>query len=171
MKNQNKSSRKHHTFLPAVCSTLSAVILFLVAAICFPMTVPRMFGYDVYTVVSGSMEPAIPVGSAIFLERAMSEEIAVGDVIAFYRGEAVITHRVTENHTVTGEFITKGDANQEEDMTPAAYESLIGRVALSVPSIGYILAACSGTAGKIYLACGVAAAILLWLAGGFLQRE
>ena len=56
-------------------------------------------------------------------------------------------------------------------MTPAAYESLIGRVALSVPSIGYILAACSGTAGKIYLACGVAAAILLWLAGGFLQRE
>ncbi len=92
-------------------------------------------------------------------------------MIAFYRGEAVITHRVTENHTVTGEFITKGDANQKEDLPPAAYESLVGRVALSIPVIGYILAACSDAAGKIYLAGGVAAAILLWLAGGLLQRD
>lgn len=160
-----------HKLLPAVCSALSAVILFVVAAVCVPMTAPRLFGYDVYTVISGSMEPAIPVGSAIFIERAEPEEITAGDVIVFYRGEAVITHRVTENYTVTGEFITKGDANQKEDLTPAAYERLVGRVALSIPAIGYILAACSNATGKIYLAGGVAAAILLWLAGGLLRRD
>ena len=117
------------------------------------------------------MELAIPVGSAIFIERAEPEEITAGDVIVFYRGEAVITHRVTENHTVTGEFITKGDANQKEDLTPAAYESLVGRVALSIPAIGYILAVRSNATGKIYLAGGVTAAILLWLAGGLLRRD
>ncbi len=160
-----------HKILPAVCSALSAVILFVVAAVCVPMTAPRLFGYDVYTVISGSMEPAIPVGSAIFIEHAEPEEITAGDVIVFYRGEAVITHRVTENYTVTGEFITKGDVNQKEDLTPAAYESLVGRVALSIPAIGYILAACSNATGKIYLAGGVAAAIPLWLAGGLLRRD
>ena len=109
--------------LPGLCSALSILLLVTVVGLCIPMTVPRLFGYEVYTVVSGSMEPAIPVGSAIYLQTVAPETVTVGDVIAFYRGRGVVTHRVVENRTVSGEFITKGDANEENDMEPVPYSA------------------------------------------------
>ena len=164
-----RQSRKKG-FLPAFCSILSVLLLLVVVGICIPMTVPRLFGYEVYTVVSGSMEPAIPVGSAIYLKSAVPEEIKAGEVIAFYRGRAVVTHRVTENHTVSGEFITKGDANAEHDLEPVPYSALLGRMEVSVPVLGSVMAVCSGSMGKAYLAGGVAAALLLHMLGGMLRR-
>ncbi len=149
---------------------MSVLILVAVVAICIPMTVPRLMGYDVYVVVSGSMEPAIPVGSALYVEPARPEDVAAGDVIAFFERGAVITHRVVENHVVEGEFITKGDANGENDLAPVAYEALIGRMARSVPYLGSVMAVCSGTKGKIYLACGVVGAVLLMAAGNLFQK-
>lgn len=147
-----------------ICGFLSALVLVVIVAVCIPMTVPRLLGYEVYVVISGSMEPAIPLGSALYMEAAAPEDVAAGDVIAFYDRGAVITHRVVENHVVEGEFITKGDANAENDMAPVAYGNLIGRMAVSVPFLGNVMAVCSGTKGKIYLVCGVLGAVmLLWL--------
>lgn len=169
MTEQKKEARRRGRFPAAICKTLSVLILIAVVAVCVPMTVPRLLGYEVYVVVSGSMEPAIPVGSAIYVEAAVPEEVAEGDVIAFYNEGAVITHRVLENRFVSGEFITKGDANAEPDMHPVAYGSLIGRMALSIPFMGSVMAVCSGTAGKIYLVCGVLGAVLLQLAGNLFR--
>lgn len=154
-----------------LCNCVSLLILLAVVALCIPMTVPRLLGYDTYTVVSGSMEPAIPTGSAIYVETVSPEAVAAGDVIAFYSRGAVITHRVVENLVVSGEFVTKGDANAENDVTPAPYEALMGRVAFSVPFLGNVMAVCSGTTGKIYLACGVAGAVLLQLAGSLFRTD
>ena len=110
--------------LPGLCSALSILLLVTVMGICILITVTSLFGYEVYTVVSGSMEPAIPVGSAIYLQAAVPETVTSGDVIAFYRGRGVVNHRVVENRTVSGEFITKGDANEENDMEPVPYSAL-----------------------------------------------
>lgn len=171
MKRQRKGSEKRRNVPSVLCSMVSALILIGIVAICVPMTIPRLLGYEVYTVVSGSMEPDIPIGSAVFVEKAVPEEVTAGDVIAFYSRGAVITHRVVENRTVSGEFVTKGDANAENDMEPAGYEMLIGRLAASVPVLGSIMAACSETTGKIYLICGVAGAVLLRLAGSLLRTQ
>lgn len=148
-----------------ICVALSVLILIAVVAVCIPMTVPRLMGYDVYVVVSGSMEPAIPVGSALYVRAAAPEDVAAGDVIAFYDRGAVITHRVVENHVVEGEFLTKGDANAENDVKPVAYGNLIGRMVWSVPFLGNVMAVCSETKGKIYLASGVLGAVLLLWVG------
>ena len=148
-----------------ICRILSVLILIAVVAVCVPMTLPRLLGYEVYVVVSGSMEPAIPVGSALYVESVSPEEVAVGDVIAFYDRGAVITHRVVENHLVEGELITKGDANAENDIAPIAYGDLIGRMKQTVPYLGSIMAICSQTKGKLYLACAVVGAVLLLWAG------
>lgn len=164
------SERRKGGFLPGICSALSVILLTAVVAICIPMTVPRLFGYEVYTVVSGSMEPAIPVGSAIYLKAAVPEDIRSGDVIAFYKGRAVVTHRVVENRRVSGEFITKGDANAEKDMEPVPYAALIGRMAVSVPVLGAVMAVCSDTLGKAYLAGGVAGALFLQVLSGILRK-
>ena len=67
-----------------LCSSLGTLLLVLLIAACVPLTVPRMLGYALYTVVSGSMEPAIPTGSLVYVEHVAPEDIEEGDVIAFY---------------------------------------------------------------------------------------
>ena len=79
------------------------------------------------------------------------EDMKEKDVIAYYGGSdrtAIITHRVVENRVFMGEFVTKGDANPDEDMTPIPYEDFIGKVRLSIPRVGRAAQALSSTPGK-----------------------
>lgn len=146
-------------FIPALCNLLGTVILLAVIASCLPVTIPRFLGYEVYNVVSGSMEPEIPVGSILFVEPVEAADVTEGEIIAFRSGESVITHRVTKNQTVEGQFTTKGDANEKEDMQTVPYRDLIGRVAGHYPVLGEFLFLYTDTVGKIYVlgiaACGV----------------
>ena len=148
----------------AVCSSLGTVLLIMLVAACLPLTVPRVFGYQLYTVVSGSMEPAIPVGSLLYIQSAQPENMVPDDVIAFYGGRdstAVITHRVVENREFMGEFITKGDANEKEDMEPVSYDNFIGKVRLAIPAAGKAAQVFSDTPGKIAAAGLIVLAVFL----------
>lgn len=156
---QDPSYGKGRKMFPALCSVLGTVILVGVIAAFLPLTVPRLMGYEIYEVVSGSMEPEIPVGSAIYVKAVQPQEVEEGDVIAFHKDGSVITHRVEENRYVEGEFVTKGDANREEDMEPVAYGSLIGKVERHVPVLGIVMSLLASNTGKLYAVllavCGV----------------
>lgn len=116
------------------------LMVILVMAIGGVMTVPRLMGNDVYAVMSGSMEPFYHVGSIVVVDKHISpESIQVGDPITFHKGEnQVATHRVVEKNEDSREFVTKGDANEDIDVAPVAYEDVIGKAGLSVPLVGYI---------------------------------
>ena len=160
--------------ISAVSSVLGALLIAAVILICVPLTVPQLMGYEVYAIVSGSMEPAIPTGSLVYAKDAEPGEIEPGDVIVFRGGvdaNTVITHRVTENQTADRAFITKGDANEGEDVTPVPYEHVLGRVTRSVPYLGFFLPAVSTMQGKISLLGVLAAAVLLRALGGWLKSE
>ena len=131
-----RSEAKGGNVIPALCSIIGILILCSVIASCLPVTVPRLMGYEIYNVVSGSMEPEIPVGSVIYVKAAAPEEVREGDVIAFWSNGSVVAHRVVKNKMVEGSFVTKGDANAREDMNEADYEALIGRVAAHYPVLG-----------------------------------
>ena len=75
--------------------------LFIVAvfALTLPLTIPRLMGYQVFSVISGSMEPAIPVGSVIYVREADASEVQVDEIIAFYDEGSVVAHRVVANRT------------------------------------------------------------------------
>lgn len=150
------------------CNVLGSLLLVIVILLCIPLTIPRLFGCQVYNVVSGSMEPAIPTGSLVYVKSAEAAEIAADDVIAFY-GEndtgAIITHRVVKNQVVSGQFITKGDANEKEDLSPVSYDRFIGKVIFHVPLLGSILAFVATLYGKIIVVVLVLAAIVLRIAG------
>ena len=146
------SAGKSRRLLPGLCSVLGTIFLAIVIAAFLPVTVPKLFGYQVYEVISGSMEPEIPVGSAVYVKATEPEQISEGEIIAFWRRDSVITHRVVENHQTEGEFITKGDANIQEDMTPVPYGDLLGSVKLHIPVLGSIMAMLVGGTGKIYAA-------------------
>ena len=126
-------------------------------------------GYGVYNIVSGSMEPEIPIGSAIYVQSAAPESIQEGDVIAFQSGESVVAHRVVRNQTVEGTFKTKGDANAEEDMNDVDYAALIGRVVAHYPLLGQMLALYTSTVGKAYAACFAACGAMLNMLAGRLR--
>ena len=96
------------------------------------------------------------------------------DVIAFYGGKdsnAIITHRVVENRVFMGNFITKGDANSDNDMNPVEYEELIGRVELSVPYVGTVAQFLTSLEGKITAASIIGLAVVLNILGSVLDKK
>lgn len=144
--------------IPALCNLIGTLMLILVILSCLPLTVPKLLNYEIYGVVSGSMEPEIPVGSVVYVEEARPEDIPEGDVIAFRRGGFIVIHRVVQNRVVEGEFVTKGDANAAEDRNAIPYRNFAGRVAYHIPGIGRLQALYEGVVGKVYAilfaACG-----------------
>ena len=153
---------------------LGALLIGAVVLLCLPLTAPRVLGYDVYAIVSGSMEPSISTGSLVYAKQTEPAAVEPGDVIVFLGGQdggTVITHRVVENQTQARAFITKGDANAANDVYPVPYEHCMGRVALSVPALGYFLPAVSTMQGKLSLLGVLAGAVVLRALGAWLGRE
>lgn len=139
--------------------------LLIIAAIvlCLMLAVPRLLGIQSYTVLTGSMEPSIPVGSLIYAKYTEPQTLAEGDVIVFNDSNASIpvTHRVVENDTQTGQIITKGDANAQEDFAPISYYDVLGKVLLHIPVLGRFLAPLGTLTGKIGMLAIIAAGLLL----------
>jgi hypothetical protein len=84
---------------------------------------------------------------------------------------SVITHRVVENLSFEGEFVTKGDANLQEDMGNVPYAHLIGVVIRHYKYLGDILQYLTTAAGKIYLLLVVSCGIMLNMIAGRLRES
>lgn len=128
------------------------VLMVLVLAACLSLVIPKAIGYDAYVVVSGSMEPNIPVGSLVYSHKEDPASLQAGDVIVFVdpaRGSTPITHRIVSNDTAAGTIITKGDANDSEDANPATYDNVLGKVMVHMPRIGFIAAMLTSKLGKV----------------------
>ena len=169
---KTKKNRKNP--VAAICSALGTLLLIIIVVACLPLTVPKVFGYEMYTVISGSMEPSIPTGSLVYFKDMEPQDVADGDVIAFYGGHdsnAIITHRVVKNRVVMGEFVTKGDANEKEDMNPIPYMNFLGRVELSIPVVGELAQMLTSMEGKIAAGTLIGVAVILQLLASLLDRR
>lgn len=140
-----------------------AVVALLVAAIVGTVAL-RLLGFQFRAVLSGSMEPALPVGSMLLVKQTPLADIRVGDDITFVRDKnlTVVTHRViavdAENELIT----TQGIANNTPD-SPVYYENVLGVVKVSVPLLGYAVSWLDTTQGKIIAITAIVGAVLLWL--------
>ena len=157
------AKRRPHRAAALVCRILGTVILLAVLAVCLPLSVPKLLGYQVYDVVSGSMDPAIPVHSIVFVQEAEPEDIQPGEVVAYQSGGSVVIHRLVENHVVEGEIVTKGDANAEPDPLRVDYASVLGTVTAHIPFIGIYAGALNTLPGKLYAFGFIVAAAMLYL--------
>lgn len=154
-----------------ICNVLGMGIIILVMLVCIPMTLPKIFGYQVFHIMSGSMEPALPTGSAIYVEKVSPQEIICGDVIAFRVADEVVAHRVVKNEKEEAQILTKGDANAAQDKAPVLYEQVIGRVAWSIPYAGFWLSGFSSLQGKGYLLLLLLGGVLFRVAAGCIQKS
>lgn len=123
-------------------------IVFAVIA-CTIIAAPCL-GYEHYVVMSGSMEPKIHTGSMAYVKKVSNPHtIQEGDIIAFQNGKSAVTHRVMEKNDEGEYFITKGDANEKNDVAPVQYENLIGLTEFTVPYLGYFIYYLQTTSGRL----------------------
>ena len=102
--------------------------------------VPRVFGFSIMKISSGSMEDTIPTGAHILIKKTAPEDIKKGDIICFYSEDPKIygypnTHRVIEDPIKTDsgyEYVTQGDFNPLKDEVTAKGDKLIGRYVIKL---------------------------------------
>ena len=167
---EQRSGRKGGGFVPALFHVLGIVLIVAVIAACIPLTVPKFFGYEIYSIVSGSMRPEYPVGTVVYVKDMEPAQVEEGDVIAFVRENSIVVHRVVQNRTVEARFITKGDANEINDIDPVPYDNMVGRVEKKFPVAGHFLSIFNTFVGKIYF-LGVALIGVLFCALSSLLKD
>lgn len=125
--------------LKAICNTLLGLIIVLLMAVAAVLILPTLMGNKNMAVLSGSMEPKIPVGSICIVNPTNLQELQTGDVVTYQiGGDTMVTHRITQIDTVNRQVVTKGDANETEDGSPVPFDNIVGRVKVHIPYLGYI---------------------------------
>jgi signal peptidase len=146
---------------------LLLVVVFLAIVVGYTVVTRAISGtnFPLAAVQSPSMEPNIPTGSLIFIQRVDGADVVAGpptsgDVLVYFFPDEKISdyfiftvydptpwsHRATQKTEINGSwyFLTKGDANLYPDQnalkpsTWAPEDRVIGRVIWHVPYLGYI---------------------------------
>ena len=150
----------------SIAGTICVVLVILAA---FPFTLPRIFGIEIYGILTGSMDPACPTGSLVYVKSVNPESLQEKDTVTFQKGNLVITHRVVKNDVQKEELITKGDANNANDIQPVAYKQIKGKVALTVPLLGYLALRLNSAAGISVCVIILALGLMLWVLGDMMS--
>ena len=123
---------------------VSTIVVILVIVLTVLLVGVRLMGYQVFAVLSGSMEPTFHTGSLLYVKEVDPFTLEEGDVITFMVNEdTVATHRIVgivpdEMDPDTIRFRTKGDNNEVEDGTLVHYKNVIGEPKYSIPKLGYV---------------------------------
>ena len=155
----NKSLKK-------IWNVLSSILVALVVLLALLLVGARVVGLQVFTVLSGSMEPTYHTGSLIYVKKVDPYTITDGQPITFMLDEnTVATHRVVgivpdeEDPTVI-RFRTKGDANDHADASLVHMNNVIGEPVFSIPYLGYVANYIQHPPG-MYVAISAGAVLLL----------
>jgi signal peptidase len=120
----------------------AGVLAVVVALLMITVVIPLAAGGKAYTVLTSSMEPALPPGSLVLVRPVKAGDIGVGSVITYQlasRQPEVVTHRVVtmgvrENGSPV--FRTQGDANPSPDPKWVRPVQVRGAVWYAVPYVG-----------------------------------
>jgi signal peptidase len=146
---------------------LLALIVVVLGGVVLGKLVP-LTGRQTIVIGGGSMEPAVPLGSAVIIRPVDASELAAGDIVSLKAGpqNTLYTHRIVAViDRPDGRWVqTKGDANADQDPTLVHASAIVGRTEMVIPLAGYLIALLSIPAGVFFLV-GLAASLLAgaWL--------
>lgn len=149
-----------------IWNAITTIIVMLVVILALLLVGVRIVGLQVFTVLSGSMEPIYHTGALIYVKKVDTGELKAGDVITFMLSEdTVATHRIVEvvadeTDTSVVRFRTKGDANEAVDGSLVHYKNVIGTPVFSVPYLGYVANYIQHPPG-VYVAISAGAILML----------
>ena len=174
----------NHTKLHRLLSILVTILLVFAVLLCMYVVVQvmsngyvNMGGLIMFRVVTGSMEPTIPVGALLMTREVDISSIQLEDIVCFRTQESaiwgkIVTHRVVgvgpgPNGGVLLE--TKGDANLVADGYLVSSDNFIGKVIWHTGDGSIMAALMSLFTNKIgFLGCIVFPCLVL---AGLILRE
>lgn len=123
-------------------SAITVIFLMLAGMLVFftrSSNAPVFGGVQSYTILSGSMSPAIPVGSIVLTRPASS--YGLHDVITYSHNAQMVTHRIV---AITGRgsesvYTVKGDANAIPDTDVIPIANVRGKVTTVFPYLGILI--------------------------------
>ncbi len=125
---------------------------------------PSIYGYKTAVVLSGSMDPTFSAGDVLVYHE--ETEYEVGDVVIFACDGYYVTHRIVGTE---GEyFITKGDANDVEDMERLDASDIEGEMVCIIPRIGSFVSILTTPFGILML---ILVGVLIFEVPKFFERE
>ena len=157
-----------------IWSILSTVLVVLIVVSAVFLMGSRLLGFQVYTVISGSMEPELSVGDLLYVKPVGSiSDIQVGDDISFVLNEdlVVATHRVVRIDAEKQHLYTKGIANEIEDSDPVHFNNVIGVVRFNIPLLGFVSNFVQNPPGMYITIAAVAVLMVLVFVPDFVKKK
>lgn len=174
---QNSSLQKKLSALVTVLLVLAVMLCLYVVIQVLSKGYVNIAGFSMFRVVTGSMEPTMPVGTLLIAKEVPVESVQLQDIVCFRTRETqifneIVTHRVVRILDGIDGILyleTKGDANLAADGYFVTAENLVGRVVWHTGEKNMIASIFSFFTNKIgFLACIVFPCLLL--AGLILQE-
>jgi signal peptidase I len=105
---------------------------------------PNFLGYQLKTVLSGSMEPTFKTGSVIAIKPLENPNtLKKDDIITFMlTQDTLATHRIIDviNNDAGTMYQTKGDNNEDPDSQPVLAQNVVGKyTGFTIPYAGYLI--------------------------------
>lgn len=123
-----------------LAATLGVVVLSVLLPLSIFLTSSWLAGWQLMSVLTGSMQPTYPVGSLLVIGQIDAADVQAGMAIVFQdpaEPARLVAHRVVGR--ADGPmlaFITQGDANPARDPDPVPARLVHGRVLWSVTLLG-----------------------------------
>jgi signal peptidase len=148
---------------------LYIIIFTLIPLVSFLLLTSRtsiLFGLRTFTVVTGSMQPAIKTGSLVFT--LPEKNYTVGDIITFTRQNISVTHRIVD--IKNDKYQTKGDANKAPDPGLVEKYEIIGKDVAIIPYAGHLTSFTKTLPGFILL-IAIPTLLFIWFEGKTFKEE
>ena len=160
-----------------ILKLISNIIVIIAIVLAMLLVGLKFLGFQIYTVVSGSMEPTYHVGSLIYVKKVDPNTLKVKDPITFKLGDNTIaTHRIVEivpneQDSTKYSFRTKGDANEDVDANLVEPEKVLGKAYFTIPYLGYLATYIQSYPGNMVAICTAIALIILVIILDMLTEE
>lgn len=137
-------------------ATIGWAVTGLAVGIVLAAVGPYALGHRSFTVMSGSMEPAVSTGDVVVVRSIAPLEANVGDVVTFTDpndSSRLVTHRLRKARArgETVVMVTKGDANNTPERWAVQADGRIGQVQYRIPYIGHAVASVRGRGVVFFL--------------------
>ncbi|MBP3372150.1 MAG: signal peptidase I [Clostridia bacterium] len=146
-----------------IWNLINTLLIGVVLVLAIALAGVRVFGIDLYVVLSSSMEPEYMTGSVIYVKDVDTSTLDVGDDITFrMSGDTVATHRIIEVTQQDGQtaYRTQGIANDMPDANLVLESQVVGSPIFTVPQLGYFVEYLHSTSG-IYATVTIGIVLLL----------
>ncbi len=130
-KKRNSLAKKHIAGYVTSFIGMTCAVLFVMLASC-------QFRFGLLVIATPSMTGEINQGDAVIYEEYGEQKIEEGQILVFEKNGSTMVHRVVDIDNINGQtrYITKGDANENNDTGYITKSDVIGLVRTKLPMVG-----------------------------------